>query len=123
MRGAVSRIDVSKGNFTLNESSKSRRGFRPARATALAAIVAFATALACGCSKGGGDPFGEHDAVPILAAKVVQRNVADTIHAIGRVEAYSTVEIKAQINGQVTQVNFREGQDVKQGDLLFTIDP
>jgi multidrug efflux system membrane fusion protein len=54
---------------------------------------------------------------------VVRKNVADTIHAIGRVEAYSTVEIKAQINGQVTQVHFREGQDVKQGDLLFTIDP
>ena len=114
---------MSKGNLRLNVSSESRRGFRLARAFALAAIAAFATTLACGCSKGGGDTFGEHDAVPILAAKVVQRSVADTIHAIGRVEAYSTVEIKAQINGQVTQVNFREGQDVKQGDLLFTIDP
>ena len=43
----------------------------------------------------------------MLAAKVVQKTVADTIRAIGRVEAYSTVDIKAQINGQIMQVNFR----------------
>jgi membrane fusion protein, multidrug efflux system len=76
-----------------------------------------------GCSHGSADPFGEREAVPVLAAKAVQKTVADTIHAIGRVEAYSTVDIKAQINGQIMQVNFRQGQDVQQGDLLFTIDP
>jgi membrane fusion protein, multidrug efflux system len=107
----------------LNESSQTLPRPPRQRAFALATIPALALMLLCGCSKGGGDSFGERDAVPILAAKVVQRNVADTIHAIGRVEAYSTVEIKAQINGQVTQVHFHEGQDVKQGDLLFTIDP
>lgn len=76
-----------------------------------------------GCSHGPADPFGEHEAVPVLAAKVVQKTVADTLHAIGRVEAFSTVDVKAQINGQIMQVNFRQGQDVKRGDLLFTIDP
>ena len=76
-----------------------------------------------GCSHGPADTFGEREAVPILAAKVEQKTVADTIRAIGRVEAFSTVEVKAQINGQIMQVNFRQGQDVKQGDLLFTIDP
>ena len=76
-----------------------------------------------GCSHGPVDRFGEGEAVPVLAAKVVQKTVADTIHAIGRVEAFSTVDVKAQISGQVMQVNFRQGQDVKQGDLLFTIDP
>ncbi len=76
-----------------------------------------------GCSHGPADTFGEHEAVPILAAKVEQKTVADTIHAIGRVEAYSTVDVKAQINGQVMQVHFHQGQSVKQGDLLFTIDP
>ena len=76
-----------------------------------------------GCSHGPADTFGERDAVPILAAKVEQKTVSDTIRAIGRVEAYSTVEVKAQINGQVMQVHFKEGQDVSKGDLLFTIDP
>ena len=75
-----------------------------------------------GCSHGPGDAFGERDAVPILAAKVEKKTVSDTIRAIGRVEAFSTVDVKAQVNGQVMQVHFRQGQDVKQGDLLFTID-
>jgi membrane fusion protein, multidrug efflux system len=91
------------------------------RATALVSTIAL-IAMA-GCSHGPADTFGGREAVPILAAKVVQKTVSDTIHAIGRVEAFSTVDVKAQINGQVMQVHFLQGQDVKQGDLLFTIDP
>ncbi|MGH7924385.1 MAG: efflux RND transporter periplasmic adaptor subunit [Candidatus Binatus sp.] len=86
-------------------------------------IPTLALLAIAGCSHGPADTFGEHEAVPILAAKVQQKTVADTLRAIGRVEAFSTVDIKSQINGQVTQVHFREGQDVKEGDLLFTIDP
>jgi len=59
----------------------------------------------------------------VLVATAEQKTVASRIHAIGRVEAYSTVEIKAQINGEVTDVHFKEGQDVRKGELLFTIDP
>jgi membrane fusion protein, multidrug efflux system len=90
-------------------------------ATALLSTIAL-IAIA-GCSHGPADTFGERDAVPVLAAKVVQKTVSDTIRAIGRVEAFSTVNVKAQISGQVMQVHFVQGQDVKQGDLLFTIDP
>jgi membrane fusion protein, multidrug efflux system len=90
---------------------------------ATALVPTFALIAIAGCSHGPADTFGERDAVPVLAAKVVQKNVADTIRAIGRVEAFSTVDVKAQINGQVMQVHFLQGQDVKQGDLLFTIDP
>jgi multidrug efflux system membrane fusion protein len=45
------------------------------------------------------------------------------LHAIGNVEAYTTVGIKAQIGGTLSKVHFTEGQDIKKGDLLFTIDP
>jgi multidrug efflux system membrane fusion protein len=90
---------------------------------ATALVPTLALIAIAGCSHGPADTFGEGDAVPVLAAKVVQKTVADSIHAIGRVEAFSTVDVKAQINGQVMQVHFRQGQDVKQGDLLFTIDP
>ncbi|HLO25538.1 MAG TPA: efflux RND transporter periplasmic adaptor subunit, partial [Geobacteraceae bacterium] len=45
------------------------------------------------------------------------------IRAIGNIEAYNTVSIKAQVNGQIARVHFREGQDVRKGDLLFTLDP
>lgn len=90
---------------------------------AIALVPTLALIAIAGCSHGPADTFGERDAVPILAAKVVQKTVSDTIRAIGRVEAFSTVDVKAQINGQVMQVHFLQGQDVKQGDLLFTIDP
>lgn len=90
---------------------------------ATALVPTLALIAMAGCSHGPEDTFGERDAVPVLAAKVVQKTVADTIRAIGRVEAFSTVDVKAQINGQVMQVHFLQGQDVKQGDLLFTIDP
>ena len=91
------------------------------RATPL--VLTLALIAIAGCSHGPADTFGEREAVPILAAKVVQKTVSDSIRAIGRVEAFSTVDVKAQINGQVMQVHFRQGQDVKQGDPLFTIDP
>ena len=45
------------------------------------------------------------------------------LKAIGNVEAFSTVQVKSQVEGEVMRVHFREGQEVKKGDLLFTIDP
>jgi multidrug efflux system membrane fusion protein len=95
----------------------------PTRAIAIVAVSTLMLIAIAACSHGPADRFGESEAVPVLAAKVVQKTVADTIRAIGRVEAFSTVDVKAQISGQVMEVKFRQGQDVKQGDLLFTIDP
>jgi len=83
------------------------------RRSAIALLATFAPIAIAGCSHGPADTFGERDAVPILAAKVQQKTVSDTIRAIGRVEAFSTVDVKAQVNGQVMQVHFRQGQDVK----------
>jgi multidrug efflux system membrane fusion protein len=51
------------------------------------------------------------------------REVPIEIEAIGNVEAYSTISVKAQVGGQLTRVYFREGDFVKKGDPLFTIDP
>jgi multidrug efflux system membrane fusion protein len=45
------------------------------------------------------------------------------VQVIGNVEAYSTISVKAQVGGQLTNVYFHEGDYVKTGDLLFTIDP
>jgi multidrug efflux system membrane fusion protein len=52
-----------------------------------------------------------------------QRDVPLQIEVIGNVEAYSTIAVKAQVGGEITQVHFREGDYVKASDLLFTIDP
>jgi len=61
--------------------------------------------------------------VPVLVAQVQEKDVPVELKAIGNVEAYSTVSIKSRLAGQLVQVNFKEGQDVKEGDLLFVIDP
>jgi multidrug efflux system membrane fusion protein len=61
--------------------------------------------------------------VPVRVAEVTQKTVPVQLKAIGTVEPYATVAIKARVGGQLTQVNFKEGQDVKQGELLFVIDP
>ena len=60
--------------------------------------------------------------VPVKIGYVAQRNVPEQITAIGTVEAYNTVSIKALVGGEITSVHFKEGQDVKQGELLFQID-
>ena len=62
-------------------------------------------------------------AVPVMVAEVKTQTVPVEIRNIGNVEPYSTVGIKSRIAGQLVKVNFKEGQDVKQGDLLFVIDP
>jgi membrane fusion protein, multidrug efflux system len=62
------------------------------------------------------------DAVPVVVATVEQKTVPLQLRAIGNVEAFSSVAIKAQISGQLNAVHFREGQDVRKGQLLFTID-
>ncbi len=60
--------------------------------------------------------------VPVLAATVQQKNVPIQVHAIGAVEAYSTVSVKTQITGELTGVYFKEGDDVQKGQLIFTLD-
>ena len=61
--------------------------------------------------------------VPVTIATAVRKTVPVQLRAVGNVQAFSTVSIKSQVNGQLMTVHFREGQDLKQGDLLFTIDP
>jgi membrane fusion protein, multidrug efflux system len=71
----------------------------------------------------GKEPPKERPAAPVTVASAVVKAVPVQIRAIGNVEAYNTVSIKAQVNGVVARVHFREGDEVKKGALLFTIDP
>ena len=80
------------------------------------------TAFLSACSGEKAQP-PKKEAVPVSAAAVLQKTVPVQVRAIGNVEAYSTVGVKAQIGGQLLRVHFREGQDVNKGDLLLTIDP
>ena len=60
--------------------------------------------------------------IQVSVAAVAQQSVAVRIQAIGNVEAYSTVALKARVDGQIIEVNFKEGQEVKKGAVLFKID-
>ena len=92
----------------------------------VAALAVLAPALAVGaCSDRGGAATGPPapPAVPVGVAAVEQKMVPLQETAVGNVQAYATVGVKSQIAGQIVQVHFTEGRDVKRGELLFTIDP
>jgi len=76
-----------------------------------------ASAPASGASAPAGGP-----PVSITTAKATQRDLAVTIKATGTVTPLSSVDVKPQVTSVVTQVHFKEGQFVKAGDLLFTLD-
>ena len=59
----------------------------------------------------------------VLVAKVITKDVPLYLDEIGTCAAYETVQVQAQVSGQIIARNFQDGADVKQGDLLFTIDP
>lgn len=102
------------------ETTSNRRRFF-GRAAAGALILPLLLALgACTAKK---EAPKAKPSVPVTVATAVQKNVPVQIRAIGNVEPYNSVSIKAQINGQIDRVHFREGQDVRKGELLFSIDP
>ena len=99
----------------------------PVRATGLGLlIVVGAISLACADNRARGDsarPAQPMSAgVPVLVGKVSRKTVPVEVRVIGNGEAYSNVQIKSQVEGQLERVCFTEGQDVKKGELLFTID-
>lgn len=93
-------------------------------------VLAMAAAAACAGGEAqapqqagrAGARAGQGGAVPVTVAKVVQKSMPIEIHVIGTAEAYSTVSIRSQITGELTSVNFKEGDDVKAGQVLFTLD-
>jgi multidrug efflux system membrane fusion protein len=60
---------------------------------------------------------------PVRIAKVERRDVPFDLRAIGNVEAWSSVAVKSRVAGQLLKVHIRDGADVREGDLLFEIDP
>ena len=62
-------------------------------------------------------------AIPVTAGTVKVEDVPVFLNGIGTVQAYNSVAIKSRVDGQIVRVDFKEGQDVKEGDPLFQIDP
>jgi multidrug efflux system membrane fusion protein len=80
------------------------------------------TALASGCTKQQAAP-PERPSTSVTVAKVIQKTMPVEVTAVGNVEAISTISIRAQIAGEVQNIHFKEGDFVKKGQLLLTIDP
>jgi multidrug efflux system membrane fusion protein len=75
------------------------------------------------CARGTANAAAPAPAVPVVIGEARLQPVAEELRAVGQVEAFSTVAVKSQVTGVVTAAHFREGADVRKGDLLFTIDP
>jgi membrane fusion protein, multidrug efflux system len=61
--------------------------------------------------------------VPVVVTSAAEQDVPIYYDALGTVQALNTVAIRAQVNGQIVSVDFRQGQDVRKGDVLARIDP
>jgi multidrug efflux system membrane fusion protein len=99
---------------------------RPRRALFIAVVVLAAIAVAGHLLR---QPPGSRaaapkdvPAVPVTAAAVVAKTVPVRLHAIGNIEPYATVALKALIDGQIVAVHFAEGEEVNKGAVLFEID-
>jgi membrane fusion protein, multidrug efflux system len=77
--------------------------------------------------KGGGGKGGRGGGaamtIPVAVAKAEIRDLPILLNGLGSVEAFNTVAVKSRIDGQLVKVNIKEGQEVKQGELLAEIDP
>jgi multidrug efflux system membrane fusion protein len=85
----------------------------------LAAVLAVA-----GCNRDGGGAAkaGTASAVPVQTAVAQQLDVPRAVESVGAVQALRTVAVKSQVDGMIGDVHFREGDEVKAGDLLVSLD-
>jgi membrane fusion protein, multidrug efflux system len=86
----------------------------------IAALAVVSAAMAC---RGADVKSAAAPAVPVTVASAREADFPIELRAIGSVESLWTVAVRPQVEGALAAIHFREGQDVKAGDLLFTIDP
>jgi len=95
------------------------------------AIAVLICAVLAGCQKGssasnakgaGARGAPGPQAVPVGVATVKERDFPVYLTGLGSVQAFNTVSLKSRVDGQIMQVNFQEGQDVRKGQLLLVID-
>lgn len=92
---------------------------RPLAVAAAATLLAAALLAGCGSQAAGG---GQMPPAAVSAAEVLVKKVNPWDEFTGRVEAVETVELRPRVGGYIERVNYKEGDEVKQGDVLFVID-
>jgi membrane fusion protein, multidrug efflux system len=95
------------------------------RIAAISLSLLLALAAVSGCEKSEAQPQQQAaapPAVPVAVAAAVRRAMPLDAGVVGTVEAYSTVSVRSQITGELTRVNFEQGDDVSAGQELFVLD-
>ncbi len=90
---------------------------------ALACAVVAACLAGCSASKPSTARASTQTVVPVAVATAERRDVPVFLKGLGSVTASNTVSVKSRVDGQLAEVNFKEGQHVNKGDLLAVIDP
>lgn len=90
-------------------------------------VLAAVCAISTGCTSADSkqqkaQAAGPPRAVSVAVAPVLKQDVPVYLSGLGSVTAFNTANIKSRVDGQIMKVNFREGQDVREGDLLIQID-
>jgi membrane fusion protein, multidrug efflux system len=104
------------------------------RRRAVAALLLTCAVTVCSCTgreaasqpqgaTGGGRGRGGEGPVPVLTTVAVTKAVPISVAAVGSAEAISSVQVRSQITGRLAGVHFNEGEEVRAGQPLFTIDP
>ncbi len=111
---------MSIGLFSLCQSAAS-----VLRTPALRGVLLLTGSIALvGCQSRASDaPPGGFGPPPVSVAPAVQRQVQEFDEFTGRLEAPQSVDVRSRVTGYIKAVHFHDGQEVKKGDLLFTIDP
>ena len=92
------------------------------RGSAVPLAVALALVAVGGCRRSASDVApSEPPVLPV--SKPVQRQVTDFVDFTGRPSAVQAVDVRPRVTGYLTKMPFKEGSEVKEGDLLFEIDP
>jgi len=96
--------------------------FLSRRFTASAVLVGTLLFTSCNNTRGQTPPGTGRPPAPVVVATSEERDVPIQVSAIGNVEAFQMVQIRSQVNGQVDQILFKEGEDVRRGQLLVRLD-
>ncbi len=93
----------------------------------LGSSLLLATALLGACSDGASEKAqakspATREGIPVTVDAAVSKSVPVQIRAVGTVQAYASVTLKSQVDGEIARIHIVEGQEVKKGDLLFTLD-
>ena len=127
---AIALVTGVAGVAALNQFGVPVPGLEWVRVDTLASKIGLggqtpATADANGGKKsgGGGRRAGQDGPVPVVIAAAGVADVPVYLRGVGSARALNTVTVKPQVDGKLIKVSFREGQDVKKGDLLAEIDP